>query len=187
MASVPTLSNIAGDVSGGNRIVRLGAAILARIAQIGHDGRDPCRASVLDRADEEQEPAQLVIGAHGWPAVQALDHVNVAAHDRVQRPRLVLAVLELALLVQRQELAERIRDGLAKLGRCLEGKELQAVARARVRRINGDWVYGLPLHVSPGWRTARHKFACLCGWPLTWSKARQPPVRLGEWPVEPCG
>ena len=73
MASVPTAFEQAGNVSGRHRIVGLGAAVLARIAQIGHDGRDPRRAGILERADEEQEPAQLVIGAHGRPAVQALD------------------------------------------------------------------------------------------------------------------
>jgi hypothetical protein len=64
--------------------------------------------------------------------VQALYHIDVLIHDRVEGTRLVLAVLEVTLLVQGQRLTERLRDGPAQLARCLKRKELQPSAQVGV-------------------------------------------------------
>ena len=57
----------AGDVSRRHRIVGLGAAVFARIAQVRHDSRDTRGTGVLERPDEEQQPAELVVGAQVGP------------------------------------------------------------------------------------------------------------------------
>jgi len=90
------------EIARGHRIARLGAPVLARIAEIGRHRRYPRGARVFERADEEQEAAQLVGGALQGTAMQALDHIGIGPRDRVERARLVLAVLELAFLVGRE-------------------------------------------------------------------------------------
>jgi hypothetical protein len=78
----------------------------AGIGEIGADGGTGGRG-VLQGADEEQQADQLVVGAHARFAIERVDHVHVAAAHVLQRPCLVLAVLEFALLVAGKRHAER--------------------------------------------------------------------------------
>ena len=119
-----------GNVAGGDRIVRLGATILARIAKVRHDRRDASGARVLERPDEEQQPAELVVGAFGRSAVKALDDVDIGAADGIERAHLVLAVLECALLMRGELLPERQRDGLAKIGGRFKREQADAAGEA---------------------------------------------------------
>ena len=95
-----------GDVARGNRIARLRLPVLARVAEIRHDRRHGRGGCVAQRADEEQQAAQLVIDARVVIAVEGLQHEHIALPDVHERTRLVLAVLELPLLVSRQRPAE---------------------------------------------------------------------------------
>ena len=119
----------AGDVTRRDRIVRLGAPILSRITEIWHDGRDTGGAGVLERPDEKQEPAELVVGRFRRTAVEALDDVDIGAVDRVERTHLVLAVLEFPLFMRSELAAERLRDCLAEVGCCLQREQSKSRAR----------------------------------------------------------
>ena len=84
---------------------------------------------VTHRAGEEQQPAQLVVGAGVRAAVQRLHEIHVAPADRGQRADLVLAVLELPLLERRELDAECAGNRRAKLARRLR-REDQHASRA---------------------------------------------------------
>lgn len=72
----------------------------------------------LDRnMEDEQQSAEFVVDALVWPAMQTLYHVNIRATYRIERPRLMLAVLELALLMDGKGLTQRLSRGFAKFGR----------------------------------------------------------------------
>ena len=105
----------AGDVSGGHRIVRLGAAVFARVTKIRRHRGDARGAGILDCADEEQQPAQLVVGALLRPAVQALYDIDIGAVYRIERTRFVLAVLEFALFMRGERLAQGCRNSAAQV------------------------------------------------------------------------
>ena len=105
----------AGDVAGRYRVVRLGAAVLARITKIGGHRGDARGAGILDGADEEQQPAQFIVGALARPAVQALDHIDVRAIHGIERTRFVFAILELAFFMRRERLAQGRRYGAAQV------------------------------------------------------------------------
>ena len=66
--------------------MRLGLLILARVGEVGHDGRHARGAVVLQRGDEHQQPAQLVVRAVGRAAVQAVHHIGIGAARVDQRP-----------------------------------------------------------------------------------------------------
>jgi len=55
--------------------------------------------------------------------VQALDNEDIGIAHRIERTRLVLAVLELALLVSRERQSQPIGDGVSELGRGIDGKK----------------------------------------------------------------
>src|SRR6185437_10752574 len=103
-----------------------GAPILARISEIGDDRGDARGAGVLQRADEEYQPHELVIGALVRAAMGALHHINVIAGDVVERPHLVLAVLEAAFLVRGERHVQRRRQRAAEVGRGGEREQLHA-------------------------------------------------------------
>ena len=65
------------DIARRHRIVRLGAAVLSRIAEIGRDGGHAPGAGVFQGSDKEQKSAELVIGALLWIPVKAMNHVDV--------------------------------------------------------------------------------------------------------------
>ena len=109
-------------------IVRFGAAVLARIAEIGHDRGHAVGPGILEGADEEQEPAQLVIGAGLRAALQALDDIDVGAAHRVERARLMLAILELPLLVSREWHTQSVSDGPPQLGRGIDREQPEVAA-----------------------------------------------------------
>ena len=88
-------------------IVGLCAPVLACVAEIRHQRRHSRGTAVPERADEEQEPAQLVIGALLGSAVQALQYENVGAAHRHEGTRLVFAILEFPLLMRRQRPVQR--------------------------------------------------------------------------------
>jgi len=115
----------ARQIARGHRVARLGLAILARVAEVGHDRGDARRGGVLQRTDEKQQPAQLVVGALVRAAVERLHHVAVAAAHALQRSRLVLAVLEIALLVRAELGAELRRDALGERPRRIQRKQRQ--------------------------------------------------------------
>ena len=49
------------DVARRDRIARLALAVLACVGEIGNDGGDASRRGVLERAEEEQQPDELVV------------------------------------------------------------------------------------------------------------------------------
>jgi hypothetical protein len=58
-------------------------------------------AVLLQSADEEQQPAELVVDAGVRPGVKALDDVNILATDADERASFVLSVFELAFFMGR--------------------------------------------------------------------------------------
>jgi hypothetical protein len=67
----------------------------------------------------------------GGAAVKALHDINVGVADVLQRPRLVLAVFEISLLMRRQPLSESLRDALAEFRGGLQRKKPKAIAASR--------------------------------------------------------
>ncbi len=112
-----------GQVASRYGVMRFGAAILARVAKIGHERRDPCGAGVLQRTDEEEQSTKLIVGACSRTAVEALDDIDVGSADSFQRTHLMFAVFEFSLFVCRQRLPESLRYGLAEIGSRLQCKE----------------------------------------------------------------
>src|SRR5690606_25493046 len=113
----------ARQIARGHRVARLGLAIFARVAEVGHDRGDARRGGVLQRTDEEQQPAQLVVGALIRAAVERLHDVAVAAAHALQRSGLVLAVLEIALLVRAELGAELRHDALGERPRRIQREQ----------------------------------------------------------------
>ncbi|OFZ71178.1 MAG: hypothetical protein A2Z01_10205 [Betaproteobacteria bacterium RBG_16_58_11] len=112
-----------GHVAAADRVAGLAAPVLARIGQVGRDGGDAAGSSILQRADEKQQPHQLVVGAVARLAVQGVDDIHVLATDAFQRPGLVLAVLELALFVAGEGQPQRPRHLVAELAAGVEGEQ----------------------------------------------------------------
>src|SRR5205814_1233884 len=81
--------------------------------EVGDDRGDARRGRIAQRAEEEQQSAELVVGARGSVGVERLDHIDVGSAHAFERPRLVLAILEHALLVRREGDAEATRHALA--------------------------------------------------------------------------
>ena len=109
------------DIARGDRVVGLGASILASVAEIrGHRG-DGVGSGILEGAAEEEKSAQFVVSALHVIAVQGMDDEDVVAPYALERSRLVLAVLEGALLVRRQRHLESggdlFREGAASFQR----------------------------------------------------------------------
>jgi hypothetical protein len=75
----------ARHAAGGHWIARLGAPILAGVTQIGRDGGDARCAGIVQGADEKQQPAELVAGACGGPAMAAVHHVDAGVANALQR------------------------------------------------------------------------------------------------------
>jgi hypothetical protein len=119
------------DVSRGHWIMRFGAAIFAGVTQIGRHNGHARGASIPERTDEKQEPAQLVIGAFARSSVQALQNIDVSVADDIKRPDLVLAVLEIPLLMCGERLAENTGNGLAELGGRRRSEDPQPLLRHR--------------------------------------------------------
>src|ERR1019366_8160546 len=113
-------------VARGDRIESLRPSVLARVAEVGRNSRYPRGTGVLQRPDEEQKSAELVVGAANGPAVQRLDNEDIVAVDALERAGLVLAVLELAFLVRGQRLAEHRRHRRAQLGGVFKRKKAQS-------------------------------------------------------------
>jgi hypothetical protein len=99
-----------GDIARGDRIVGFGAAILAGVAEIRRHRGDGVGPGVLEGAAEEEKAAQLVVRALLVIAMQGMDDEDVVALHAQERSRLVLAILEGALLVRRQRHLEARRD-----------------------------------------------------------------------------
>jgi hypothetical protein len=91
-------------------VTRLCPAVLPRVGQIGSDGGDASGGRVLDGADEEQQPAQLVVDAAPGIALERLNHVDVLVPHPHQRTDLELAVLETPLLMGADRDFEVVRD-----------------------------------------------------------------------------
>ena len=107
---MPTASSNCGDVAQRDRVALLGAPVLARVAEIRQAGGDPPGATVLHAGNEEQQPAQPVVGAARFISAQGLHDEHFTTADAHQWPRLVLAAFELALLHRRKGDSERIGE-----------------------------------------------------------------------------
>ena len=89
------------DVTRNGRVLRLAAAILAPVAEVGcHHLNLPC-ACVLECAAEKQQATQLVVGALSAIPVQGVEHHDLAAVDRIQRAAFMLTVFIVTLLMAR--------------------------------------------------------------------------------------
>ena len=121
--SVPDGFKKLGHVARRNRISGLRLPILAAIAEIRHDGRNLVCASIFQRADEEEQPAELVVRADAALAIKTMDHGDVAVTDGNARPCLVLAVFEVALFHLRQGDAECLSDVQAEISKLTEGED----------------------------------------------------------------
>jgi hypothetical protein len=113
-------------IAGGHWVARLGAPILAGVAQIGRDGGDARCPGILQGADEKQQPAELVVGTCGGPTMEAVHHIDVGVANVLQRTCLVLAILEIPLFVHGQRLSESLRNALAEFRRRLQCKKPKA-------------------------------------------------------------
>lgn len=96
------LRNVARD----HRIAGLRLAFLTRIGEIRNDSGDAAGAILPERSSEEEEPDELVVGAFSLLAIEALQHISVRAAHALERPALVLVVLEVALLNARERAIE---------------------------------------------------------------------------------
>src|ERR1019366_5234245 len=68
-------------ITGVDRIARLRAAVLTGIAEIGNDRSYARRRCVLKGGDEEQQAAELVVGALAPITVEAVNDIDVAIAD----------------------------------------------------------------------------------------------------------
>ncbi len=85
-----------------HRIARLALAVLPRIAEIrNHCGHARCR-SIAQSAQKKQRPAQLVIDALSAVAIKRLNDKHILVANVHERPRLVLAILKVALFMLRE-------------------------------------------------------------------------------------
>jgi hypothetical protein len=83
-------------------IAGLGLAILSRVGEIGYQSRDTRRAVVTQGAKKKQQLAQLVVHALNWPAMEALQNINILAANADKWPCLMFTILEVALLMWTQ-------------------------------------------------------------------------------------
>jgi hypothetical protein len=119
-----------------------------RIAKVGSDHRHPFGAGILQRADEKNEPAKLVIGALRRPAVKAVNYMNIGAPHRIQRTNLMLPILKLPFFVAIERAPQALcnsaaeivaalkrekpqRPGVPGLPRCVGGRPKHGFARLR--------------------------------------------------------
>ena len=116
-----------GHITRGHRIARLNLPIFARISQIRNNRCDACGGGVLQRADKEKKPAQLVIAALPIVAVERLNNEDILAADADQWPRLMLAILELTFLVQAGLNGKPKADLFTKGATAIQRKKLQLV------------------------------------------------------------
>lgn len=119
-----------GDVARGHGIARLRALVLARIREVRRDDRDPRGRRVLQRRDEEQQAHEHRVDVVLRGAGDGLDHVHVGAAHALERARLVLAVLEHALLVRGEPRAQRRRHGAGIVPSAVEREDAQIVGHA---------------------------------------------------------
>ncbi len=110
------------DVPRRHGVVRLGAAVLSCIAEIGRNRGDPPGSGILQRADEKQQPAELVVGALPRTAVKAMDHIDVGAGHGIERPCLVLAVLEIALFMRAERMRQQFADIASEIVGSVQGE-----------------------------------------------------------------
>jgi hypothetical protein len=61
--------------------------------------------------------------------MQAVDDIDIGPANRIERPGFVLAVLEFALFVIGQRLAQCRSDSRPKVGACRQGKKHQTLSR----------------------------------------------------------
>jgi hypothetical protein len=101
------------QVTRGNRITRLGLAVLTRIGKIRDHRRDALGAALPQCANEEQQPHELVVHALLRPSMQALNHIGVTASHTDKRPPLVLAILKLPLFVRTERYAHIVCNAFA--------------------------------------------------------------------------
>jgi hypothetical protein len=82
-----------------DRITRLRAPVLARIAKVGHHGGDALGTGVLQSPDEKQQAAELIIWALLGVPVERVDDKDIPPAHLGERAYFVLAVFERALFV----------------------------------------------------------------------------------------
>ena len=118
-----------GDVACRERIARRGAAVLARIGQIGHARGDAARAAIFQRIDEKQQLTEPVIGgSHGVPE-KGLDHVDGPSAHAPEGAKFVLATRELRFLMRRERDPQSGGDSGTKRCRCGRREYCDGVVR----------------------------------------------------------
>jgi hypothetical protein len=75
---VPTASNSAATIRHRHGVTGLRLPSLPGVAEVGYERIDSPWRGVVERADEEEQPTELVVGALGGVAVQRLNDVHVA-------------------------------------------------------------------------------------------------------------
>jgi hypothetical protein len=100
-------------IFGRDRVAGLRPPVLAGVAKVGDDCRYALGAGVFQRADEEQQAAELVVWALLGIPVQRVHHEHILSAHLDERTDLVLAVLERALLMRAEDQLEVLRDSLA--------------------------------------------------------------------------
>src|SRR5262249_33671283 len=115
-----------GDAAGGHRILRLGAAVLAAIAEIGRDGGHPRRSGIAQGGDEEEQAAELVVRALAAAGMERVDDEGMVAMQRCKRAGLALAILENPLLMGGERLLQALRHALAIGRRAVQGEQAEA-------------------------------------------------------------
>ena len=116
-----------GNVTNGDGIVRLGAAVLPRIAQIGRDRRDSGCTGVLQGRNEKEQPAEFVVWAFCGAPMQTVHDIDIATCDRLECPDLVLTVFKATLFEHGETAAERISYLLTQHLRTMQRKQAQPV------------------------------------------------------------
>ena len=132
-------------------IVRLGTAILSRITEVWRDGGYSPGASILQRSDEKQQPAELVVGALPRASVKAMDHVYVGAGNGIEWPRLVLAIFEIPFLMRAKRVCEQLTDISPELVGTVQGEQSKLPTGNRpdrARRPNLIFHHGSPRKTS---------------------------------------
>jgi hypothetical protein len=104
------------DVAQRQRIVGLGLPVLARIGEVRHHRGDAPGAVLAQRRREHQQLEQLVVRAVLRAAMQAGDDVGIVPSRIDQRPQLVLAILEGAVLERSERFVELLGERASKAG-----------------------------------------------------------------------
>lgn len=123
------------DVFRRHWVARLRPAVLPRIAKIRGDGGDAFGSGILQRSDEKEQPAELVIDAACGIAMGGVDDIDIMSTDVGKRPNLMLTILEVTLFeCEKRHLHARARTSSV-VARGVNRKEADRMGHRTLLRL----------------------------------------------------